>query len=113
MIELKFNEIERKTRQMSENYAKNFLELDSKVKKLMGFTLKMKKKIDQIDSQIVLMHERVKIQGSNSFYVAKEFKTSFITQLRYLDTDKKEFNKIIKEEYKIFYGLTQNIRTFS
>ena len=98
-IELKLNHIEQKTSQISANYDKKIIESESNVKRLIDFTFKLEKTIDQMNIQIGLLHERVKILGSNSFYETNILKLSFLTHFKYIDTDNKELKEKKEKEY--------------
>ena len=56
------------------------------------------KTIEKKNSQILLLHERVKMQGSKCFYEAEILEESLTCELKYLDADKKELTKTNKEE---------------
>ena len=58
-IELKYNLIETKTKQMSEIFEKKWVESDSRMKTIIESTMKIQKVIEEINSQIKIVNQRV------------------------------------------------------
>ena len=60
--------------------------------------LKIEKTIEEINSQLVILHEGVKMQGINTFCKAEILEASFINEFRYSESNKKELQKVNNEK---------------